>query len=86
MGVSAEWVREDSVTVGKTFPSPAGVYYFKVIEANEINGKFIVEPILSIHDEKVMVTGTDGVFMHVPREGTVRIYELPGNLELKSPK
>lgn len=79
-GLSAEWVKEDPATVDKTFPSPPGVYYFKVIEANDIGGKFTVESVLSVMDENVMVSGTTGVFQNLPVEGTIQLYELPGNL------
>ena len=85
-GLSAEWVKEDPLTAqanDKTFPSPPGVYYFRVIEADEIGGKFIVEPILSVLDENVMVSGTTGVFQNLPVEGTIQLYELPGNRLLK---
>lgn len=73
-----EWVRENTqmIVKGQPFPSPPGIYYLEVAENNE----FYVDPLLSVYDEPVLMeSDTEGVLLHEPLAGTLRIYETPSN-------
>lgn len=83
VGLSVEWVREDSLAIqqnGGRFPSLPGVYYCEVTEENE----FYIDPLLMVADEAVtMVTASEGVIQNVPYTGSLRLYETPSNKLLR---
>lgn len=93
-GLSIEWVREDGRAVqvnNGVFPSPRGVYYIAVEQEEVVIGGqpqerlvFYVDPLYEVIDENPTQTGPLTFQMaHVPAHpGSLRVYELPGNLQL----
>lgn len=81
-GLSIEWVREDSRAIqdnGGVFPSPPGIYFLDFTGDHE----FYVDPLLEVLDETVLkVDSTTFQLQAAPLSGTVRLYEMPGNLPL----
>ena len=76
-GLAIEWIREDSLAIqnnGGNFPSPPGVYFIELTEANE----FYVDPLLDVHHEIVAMSDTmTGQLQQAPLNGTVRLFEMP---------
>ncbi len=94
-GTSVEWVREDGRAIqrnGGVFPSAPGVYYleFRKELFGELNPTeslvFYVDPLLEIIDEQPLKLDprlyevASGSF----HPGSLRVYEMPGNLVLYS--
>lgn len=90
-GLSVEWVREDAVAIrsnGGVFPSPPGIYYVEIVEADpsppynaEKTFNFMVDPLLEVQDE--VATKVDDFTWSVGNpylEGTTRVYEMPGSI------
>ncbi len=92
-GTSIEWVRENSVDIRRNngeFPSPPGVYYVEIRkEVIQVKGEpserlvFYVDPLLEVIDERAIKL--DYVTYEVAagsfHPGSLRVYEMPGNLE-----
>lgn len=92
-GLSVEWVQEDAVAIQNNdghFPSPPGIYYIEVVEADptppyskEPSYQFYVDPLLEVQDESLIKSGpftwqTQNPFL----TGTLRLYQMPGSIEL----
>ena len=81
-GLAIEWVREDGRAIldnGGIFPSSAGIYYIDITEDNE----FYIDPLLDVKNESVtMIDASNWQLQHPFVEGTLAIYEMPGNLPL----
>lgn len=83
-GLAIEWIREDARAIQDIngepyFPSQPGIYYIDLPTANE----FYVDPLLDVYDEQMM--GMDAVTYQAQNawlDGTLRVYEMPGNLEM----
>lgn len=84
-GTSIEWVREDSLAIrrnGGTFPSLPGVYYI-TITGTEDAPTFTVQSLLDVLDEQVTkIDDTTYQLSQIPVDGTLRLYDMPGNTEL----
>jgi len=93
-GLAIEWVREDLRAVNDNngrFPSPRGIYYIEVREetvtVRGVTGEhkvFYVDPLLETIDEApVQIDAFQYQLASTPvHEGSLRLYELPGNLSL----
>lgn len=93
-GTSIEWIKEDSVAIQNNngvFPSPPGIYYIEVLEEvvtyrseQRTSLVFYVDPLLEIVDERPVVLGptTFEVGAGTFHKGSLRIYEMPGNIML----
>jgi len=81
-GLAVEWVREDGRAIqenGGTFPSPAGIYYITLTADKE----FEVEPLVEVQDETLThVGGADYIAAHPFLDGSIRIYQMPGAVQL----
>jgi hypothetical protein len=88
-GLSIEWVRENAVAIQNNdgyFPLSPGVYFIELCDkyGNPTDKEFFIDPLLFVRDETVsQVTPTEfqllaGKFL----EGTLKLYQMPGNLEL----
>lgn len=81
-GLAVEWVREDGMALranGGEFPSPPGIYYLDITSSNE----FYVDPLLDVRDEAaVAVTALEHQLQNPYLEGTLRVYVMPGSLEI----
>ena len=88
-GLSLEWVRENERLVGRQtgFPSPPGIYYVQITKSDETGGEFIVDPLLDSENDMVaMVSPTEGQLAAPFVPGTLRLYEMPGNIPLFNPE
>ena len=92
-GLAIEWVREDSRAIqnnGGTFPTAPGLYFIGIEkEPVDLGGQtqerlvFYVDPLIQVLDETpTKATPTVWQIAHAHRKGTLRLYELPGNVEL----
>jgi hypothetical protein len=94
-GLAVEWVTDDHRTIasigGGIMPSPRGVYYIAIEQEEvDIGGQpqnrlvFYVDPLLEIVDETPMQM--DALTWQLANTevhpGSLRIYELPGNIKL----
>lgn len=93
-GTSIEWIKEDSVAIQNNmgnFPSLPGIYYIEFLEEEVVwRGEprnklvFYVDPLLDSIDERPMqLSPTEyevgaGSF----HKGSLRVYEMPGNIPL----
>jgi hypothetical protein len=83
-GLAVEWIREDGRAIQDIngqpyFPSPPGIYYIDLPNATE----FYIDRLLDVWDETM--TQVDSVTYRAQNpwlEGTLKVYEMPGNLEL----
>ena len=93
-GLSVEWIQEDTRAIqvnGGAFPSPPGVYYIEVVEADpstvsppytkDRTFDFYVDPTLDVRNESLAKTGpltwqTTQPFI----AGTMRLFEMPGSV------
>lgn len=86
-GLAVEWVREDAVAIrnnGGLFPSPPGIYY---IEVQEGGTSFYVDSLLIQNDESVLqVSPTEFQLQNPFLANTLRLYSMPGNIELFDPE
>lgn len=86
-GNSIEWVREDAIAVqnnGGAFPTPPGVYFIEVDEPTEDKPEFWVHPLLDIiHEQVVMVGGSEAQIANKWLPGTLRLYEMPAGFLLE---
>lgn len=94
-GTALEWVREDGLAIQRnngTFPSPPGIYYLDILAPGDPNGfpnhpSFFVDPLIFVPDEvATQLSPTEYVVQSgsfLPN--TLRVYQMPGNLELFSP-
>ena len=93
-GLSVEWVSDDGRAIADNdgvFPTPRGIYYIAVEQEEvDIGGQpqerlvFYVDPLLERIDSSPMQTGplTWQLEDSVIHPGSLRLYELPGNLRL----
>jgi hypothetical protein len=83
IGVSVEWVREDSLAIVANkgrFPAPAGVYYCEMTGEDE----FHIDPLLDVRDERVTMTNlSEGSIQNVPFAGSLRVFEMPSGRLLR---
>jgi hypothetical protein len=83
-GLAIEWIREDGRAIQDVsgqpyFPSPPGIYYIDLPTATE----FYIDRLLDVWDEQLLQV--DAVTYRAQNawlEGTLQVYEMPGNLEL----
>jgi hypothetical protein len=86
--LSIEWVVEDTQAIrnnGGLFPSPPGIYYIDFCDdlGNPTDQAFFVDPLLNVQDETVLkVNDTQYQLQHSFLEGTLRLYRMPGNIQL----
>lgn len=89
-GLFLEWVREDSAAIkrnGGVFPTAPGVYYLTIEEVaeNMSSFTFFIDPLLDVRDETLMMvnptTGRVGPGKFL--EGSLTVFLMPGNIELK---
>ena len=93
-GTSVEWVKEDGRAIqnnGGDFPSAPGIYYIEVREEvyewKGVPGNYLVfyvDPLLSVFDETPtqLDPRTFEVGAGAFHEGSLVVYEMPGNLPL----
>ena len=94
-GTSIEWIREDPLAIAKNggrFPSAPGIYFIQVLRETVTDPPgttalvFYVDPLLDIVDEIPLTLGPLDYEVSVGRfhAGSLRIYEMPGNIVLYS--
>jgi hypothetical protein len=87
-GQAVEWVREDARAIadnGGLFPSDPGIYYIDILPSGQ---EFYVDPLVFVEDEPVMQTSPTEFQLQAGKflANTLRLYEMPGNIELFSPQ
>lgn len=82
---SIEWVRENQRLVQRgQFPSPPGIYFIEITASNDYELEFIVDPIFDFEDEMVVMSSpTEGQLQNSFVPDTLRLYEMPGNIEIR---
>ena len=88
-GLFLEWVREDARVIrgnNGVFPTAPGVYYIQIdtVADNFTSFTFFIDPLIDVVNETLMmINGTTGrVNAGKFLEGTLKVYQMPGNVEL----
>lgn len=79
-GVSALWVREDNLAVGRgKFPSRPGAYFCEITGTNEMH----VDPLYDAPRERLHPINQRATLRHLPVAQTLRVFELPSERRLE---